>query len=85
MMRNDLLIMCMDNVSMRRLAYHTLGEVFGLDDGNFDHDNTHLLKSMQFDNRLTGFILTAGYLEVRYEELRVQIQEIVDIIDSQID
>lgn len=54
-------------------------------DGNFDHDNTHLLQSMQFDNRLTGFILTAGYLEVRYEELRAQIQEIVDIIESQID
>lgn len=84
MMRNELLFMGQDHMSLRRMAHDAYGEMFGLDRGRFLNSNIHLLTSPRFDNRLLGFIYTSGYLGGRYEELKGQIEKIIGIIDSQI-
>ena len=83
-MRYELMSLGQDNVSLRKMAHDAYGEMFGVDKGRFLDSNLHLLTSIKFDNRLTGFIFTAGYLEGRYHELKNKIQEVIDIIDTQI-
>lgn len=83
-MRYELLFLGQDNISLRKMANDAYGGLFGLDKGKFLDNNLHLLTSLKFDNRLSGFIFTSGYLQVRYEDLKKQIQQIIEIIESQI-
>jgi hypothetical protein len=83
-MRGELLFLGQDHLSFRRMGYDSFGAMFGLDRGRFLESNLELLTSKKFDNRLTGFIYTSGYLDGRYKELKGQIQKIIDIIDSQL-
>ena len=39
---------------------------------------------MKFDNLITGFIFTSGYLKSRYEAMKKQLKTVVDIINAQI-
>lgn len=73
------------NVSSRRMVFDAFGDGFEVDQGKFTQSNLHLLNSMQFDNLLTQFIYTAGFLNVRYEELKKEIEKIIHIIDIQLD
>ena len=82
--RYDLMSLAQDNVSIRKMVFDSYGKAFGLDEGKFLDSNLELLTSKKFDNRLAGFIYTSGFLEGRYKELKKQIQEIIDIINSQI-
>jgi ribosomal protein S17E len=82
--RYELLLLAKDNVSIRKMVFDSYGKAFGLDRGKFLDSNLKLLTSKKFDNRLAGFIYTSGFLEGRYKELKKQIQEIIDIINSQI-
>lgn len=70
--------------SMRKITFNASGGLFGLDEGRFLDSNLSILRSKEFDNYLTAFILTSGYLNTRYLELKEQLQKIIDIIDSQI-
>jgi hypothetical protein len=83
--RYELIFMGYDYVSVRRMIYDAYGKGFGLDQGRFLESNLHLLNDQRFDNRLTGFIYTSGYLEGRYKRLKKQIEEIIEIIDTQIE
>jgi len=84
LMRYELMFMGHDYVSVRRMIYDAYGTQFGVDQGRFLDSNLHLLNDKRFDNRLTGFIYTSGYLEGRYKSLKKQIEEIITIIDTQI-
>lgn len=84
-MRYELMDMGFANVSMRKMGFDAFGGMFELDEGKFLDSNLPLLASKQFDNRLTGFIYTSGYLDGRYKALRKQVTEIIDIVDSQIE
>jgi len=70
------------DVSSRKMVYDAYGENFGLDGGKFNPTNRLLLKNMQFDNLLTQFIYTSGYLDSRYKELKKEIEEIIVIIED---
>ncbi|MDC6389099.1 DUF6090 family protein [Maribacter sp. PR1] len=83
--RGALLDFGQDKVSMRRMVFDAYGETFGMDKGKFLDSNLHLLRSLEFDNRLVGFIATSGFLEGRYVELKQQIEQIIAIIDNQIE
>ena len=85
LMRYELMFMGHDFVSVRRMIYDAYGTQFGVDQGRFLDSNLHLLNDKRFDNRLTGFIYTSGYLEGRYKVLKIQIEEIITIIDTQIE
>lgn len=85
MMRNELMMLGQENVSLRKMAHDAYGELFGLDQGRFLESNLHLLSARSLDNRLTGFIFTAGFLEGRYKVLKEQIKKIIQIIDQQIE
>ena len=82
--RSDLILIGRNNVSQRRLAYDTYGGLFDLDRGKFLESNKHLLTSRKFDNLITGFIFTSGYLKGRYEAMKKQLEKVIAIIDSQI-
>jgi uncharacterized protein YnzC (UPF0291/DUF896 family) len=84
LMRYELMFMGHDYVSVRRMIHDAYGAQFGVDQGRFLDSNLHLLNDQRFDNRLTGFIYTAGYLDGRYKNLKKQIEEIIEIIDTQI-
>lgn len=83
--RTGLVRMGIDQSSVRRMAHDAFDGFVDLDQGRFLDSNLHLLRSKEFDNHLTGFIYTAKFLEDRYEVLKKQLQEIIDIIDSQIE
>ena len=85
LMRYELMFLGQDNVSLRKMAFDAFGENFGVDKGKFIAPNIHLLTSKKFDNRLLGFIYTSGYLDMRYVELKEQLNTIINIIDSQIE
>jgi ribosomal protein S17E len=81
--RYELIDLAKDNFSIRRMAFEAYGKMFGLDKGKFLDSNLPLLTLKKFDNSLTAFIYTSSYLDVRYKELKNQIQEIIAIIDWQ--
>ena len=82
--RRSLIIIGRENASQRRMAYDAFGGLFGVDEGRFVDSNKHLLTSMKFDNLITGFIFTSGYLKSRYEAMKKQLKTVVDIINAQI-
>lgn len=84
-MRYELLRMGQNEGGLRKMIHDAYGGGFGLDQGRFVESNLHLLSSRRFDNRLTGFIYTSGYLRGRYKELRDHILVIIEIINSQIE
>ncbi|MAM29148.1 MAG: hypothetical protein CMC13_09000 [Flavobacteriaceae bacterium] len=84
LIRYELIFMAYDNLSLRKMAHDAYGGLFGLDEGKFLDSNLQLLTSKKFDNRVSGFIFTAGYLGGRYKKMKKQIQEIIAIIDTQI-
>jgi len=85
MFRNEIMFLGQDQVSIRKMAFDTYGELFGLEKGRFLESNLHLLTSMQLDGRIAGFIYCSGHLGSRYERLKKQIQGIITIIDTQIE
>ena len=82
--RRSLIIIGRNNASQRRMAYDAFGGLFGVDAGRFTDGNKHLLTSKKFDNLITGFIFTSGYLKSRYEAMKNQLKTVVDIINAQI-
>ena len=83
--RFDIIYQAKESLGLRRMAYDTYGENFGLDKGRFLDSNLAILNSIKFDNNLMGFIFTSGYLSQRYDELKNQLLKIIDIIDEQIE
>ena len=84
--RNDLISMLKsDSVSIRKMVFEASGEAFGLNQGNFTDSNLHLLQSKKFDNYLSGFIYTSGFLGINYyNKLKEQIENVIQIIDNQL-
>lgn len=82
--RKDLIIIGEENVSLRRMAYDAFGGLFEIDKGKFLSSNKHLVTSKKFDNLITGFVFTSGFLIKRYEALKKQLENVIGIIDSQI-
>ncbi len=72
------------NVSARKMAFDAFRGMFEIDGGRFPHSSLSLLKSVPFDNRLTRFVFTAGFMNQRYTELKNEIERIITIIDNQI-
>jgi hypothetical protein len=67
------------------MAYDAFGGLFEIDKGKFLDSNKHLVTSKKFDNLITGFVFTSGFLIKRYEDLKKQLEKVIDIIDSQIE
>ena len=82
--RNELTSLGKENMSMRRMVFDAYGEPFGLDKGRFLESNLQMLRSKKFDNVLTAFIYASGFLNSRYKELKIQLQKIIKIIETQI-
>lgn len=81
-MRVELIFLGQDHMGLRRMANDAYGEMFGLDRGQHVQSNLSMLQSMQFDNRLVGFIFTSGYLDGRYKALKKQLELIIEIINA---
>ena len=82
--RIELINLGVENGGLRKMAFDSYGVNFGLDEGRFLESNLHMLTLKKFDSWLTGFIYTSGFLKGRYEVLKKQIEDIIQIIDSQI-
>ena len=82
--RNNLVQMLEgDDISMRKLTFDAYGEVYGLKQSKFLDSNIHLLKSKEFENHLSVFIYTSGFMKDNYySKLREQINRIINIIDK---
>ncbi len=83
-MRDELISLGHEKMSLRKMAFDAFGQPFDMDKGRFLDSNLHMLKSKIFDNYITGFIYASGFLNGRYKALKEQLQEIIAIIDSQI-
>ena len=70
--------------SSRKLAHLAFGDLFEVDGGKFKGDNLQLLNSKTFDNELYKFIGTSFFLDLRYAELKDEIQEVIEILDDKI-
>jgi len=72
------------NISSRRMVADADIGSFDVDRGKFTNSSLPLLKSIPFDNLLTQFIFTSGFMEYRYGLLKSEIENIINIIESQL-
>ena len=84
--RRDLLAMLQkEDINLRKIAFDAYGELFGLQQSNFTDSNLHLLQSKEFDNLLSGFIYTSGFMQkFYYGKLKTEIEKVIQIIDNQL-
>lgn len=74
-----------NNVDFRKMVFESYGENYGVKNSKFLDSNLHLLQSKQFNNYIAEFIYTAGFLQDNYyTHLEEQIENIINVIDSQI-
>ena len=73
-------------ISEHKMIHDLEQKGFGeIDKGKFLDSNKHLVTSKKFDNLITGFVFTSGFLIKRYEDLKKQLEKVIGIIDSQIE
>ena len=73
------------DISSRKMVFEANFASFDIDGGKFTNSTLPLLKSIPFDNLLTQFIFTSGYMEYRYGILKDEIEKIINIIDHQLE
>jgi len=84
--RSDLItLLVSDNIDFRKMIFEASGEIYKVKNSKFLDSNLHLLQSKQFNNFISEFIYTAGFLQDNYyTKLEEQIENIINIIDSQL-
>lgn len=83
--RNDLMIFCSSSFNTREALINNFGDVFEISPSKFKVKNELLLQSVNFENKVVGFYVTAKYLnEIHYLALENKMKEIVLIIEKEL-
>lgn len=83
--RNDLMMFCSGSINTREALINSFGNVFELSPTKFKVKNELLLQSINFENKVIAFYLTAKYLnEIHYLALENKMKEIVLIIEKEL-
>lgn len=74
-----------ENFNIRKHAFEVHGELFGVKNSKFLESNLHILQSQEFENNITLFIYTSGFLQSGYYgPLEKRIKKIIEMIKNQL-
>lgn len=83
--RETIIGICQAESNLRQVFVESFGEVMGITASKFDEGFLHLLQSMEFDNNLTAFAVTAQHLNNNYyTHLASEAKQILRLIGEEI-
>ena len=83
--RSNLVDMMSTEGNLRMGILNALGELYGLTESRFPDTNLVFLESLEFDNNLIAFFITAKFLNLLYySRLKERIEKVLSIIEDEL-
>ena len=82
--RANVIEMINNDGNYRRLIYNAFGRLSNVPQSRFQEENLHLLKDLEFENQVVGFVHTSRLLNSNYySELKGEIEKILQLIQEE--